>query len=294
MVLKFMSARQLTTSACLLSAALSIGVARGAIAQTQPPIDEVIPSDAAQVAPTTVAVTPPAAPTPLPTPFTPRTTGIIDLAAGADKIQSIGHLRPQNVEALAADRVNWLSDITLPLYASPGGDHWGWLYQGWLIPQGQSPIAIGRDAGFAMVRAYQNLHTFPVLETREDGWFRVQYAPGGSAWAHTSQLDLGDVTLVVERWEERLRSQDSLYFLETSKAQPLRSGPESANNMLSLVPTNSLIEPLEFSGDWMRVRVTRPASTCRPLTGATTTEGWMRWRGDEQESLVWYRPGSCA
>ncbi|MEL6854838.1 MAG: hypothetical protein AAFO83_06975, partial [Cyanobacteria bacterium J06607_13] len=79
-----------------------------------------------------------------------------------------------------------------------------------------------------------------------------------------------------------------------AQAQPLRSQPELANNMLSLVAADSLIEPLDFVGDWMRVRVTRPTADCAPLTGSTVTEGWMRWRGDDEASLVWYRPdGSC-
>ncbi|MFK8184341.1 MAG: hypothetical protein AB8B99_13295 [Phormidesmis sp.] len=240
----------------------------------------------------TEIIAPPAAPSPAPTPFSPEVAGIVDLANGAESIRSLGQLRPRNVEALADDDVSWLSDVILPLYVSPGGEHWGWIYQGWLIPKGQTYLAIGRDAGFAMVRAYENLYTFPVLEARADGWFRVQYSPNGSAWAHSSQLALGDVPLAVEGWETQLRSQKAVYFLEANKAQALRSQPEAATNMLSMVPSGSLIEPLDFQGDWMQVRVTRPASACRALTGATVTEGWMRWRGDNRESLVWYRPDS--
>ena len=45
----------------------------------------------------------------------------------------------------------------------------------------------------------------------------------------------------------------------------------------------------------MQVRVTRPATNCRAMAGATVTEGWMRWRGEAREALVWYRPdGGCA
>ena len=248
-----------------------------------------------QAQPDVPAIAPPTNPLPAPTPFTPSIAGITDLSRGAEAIRSLGQLRPRNVEALADDDVSWLSDVILPLYVSPGGEHYGWIYQGWLIPKGQTYLAIGRDAGFAMVRAYENLYTFPVLEARPDGWFRVQYSPTGSAWAHSSQLELGDVPLAVEGWEAQLRSQKSVYFLETDEAQALRSQPESANNMLAMIPSGSLIEPLEFQGDWMQVRVTRPASACRALTGATVTQGWMRWRGEERESLVWYRPSnSCS
>jgi len=246
-------------------------------------------SQVSQAPSTFKPIAPPAVPTPAPAPFSPNVSGIIDLANGAEAIRSLGQLRPKNVDPATADSVDWLSDVVLPLYASPGGDHYGWIYQGWLIPNGQTYLAIGRDAGFAMVRAYENLYTFPVLEAREDGWFRLQYSPTGSAWAHASHLELGDVSLAVEGWETRLRSQSSVFFLEDD-AQALRSQPEVATNMLSLIPSDSLIEPLDFQGDWMQVRVTRPASACRALTGATVVQGWMRWRGEARESLVWYRP----
>ncbi|MEL6814300.1 MAG: hypothetical protein AAFP03_05730 [Cyanobacteria bacterium J06598_3] len=241
------------------------------------------------------AIAPPAAPTPAPTPFSPVITGITDVSAGSDTIQGIGHLRPSDIAALGDDNVDWLKSTILPLYASPGGEHWGWIYEGWLIPKGHTYLAIGRDAGFTMVRAYDNLHTFPVLESREDGWFRVQYTENGSAWAHTSQLNLGDTALTVEPWEDRLAAEESVQFLDSSKAQPLRSQPEAANNMLSLIPADSLIEPTVFQGDWMLVRVTRPIADCEPLTGATVTEGWMRWRSEEGKALAWHTAdNSCS
>jgi hypothetical protein len=240
-------------------------------------------------------VTLPDAPTPPPTAFAPVASGIVDLSARTDAIRSVGQLRPVNVQAQSGNPVGWLGSVVLPLYNSPGGEHWGWIYQGWLIPKGQTYLAIGRDASFAMVRAYENIYTFPVLEAREDGWFRVQYTTGGSAWAHASHLELGSVPLAVEGWETVLGAQSSLYFLNRGEAQALRSQPTAANNLLTWVPAGSLIEPLQFQDDWMQVRVTRPVSTCRPLAGATVSEGWMRWRGEGNESLVWYRPdGGCA
>ena len=236
-------------------------------------------------------IQPPADPTPKPTPFEPNIAGVTDLSASENATLGIGHLRPGTTVS-EGDAVSWLSSVILPLYGSPGGAHWGWMYQGWLIPAGQAYLAIGRDAGFAMVQSDENLYTFPILEVRDDGWFRVQYTIGGSAWAHTSHLGLGETPLMIENWEDRLANQAAVYFLETD-GQPLRSRPEPANNMLSLVPNDSLIEPLDFAGDWMRVRVTRPTAACNPLTGATVTEGWMRWREDNKP-LVWYKPdGSC-
>ena len=274
--------------------ALSFGVLGGAIAQEEVAQEETA-QQAVEQTNAEAIVAPPADPAPAPTPFAPLLSGITDVSRNVGEIESIGHLRPNNVEAAAQDGLAWIQSVNLPLYVTPGGEHWGWIYRGWLIPKGQTYLAIGRDAGFAMVRSYGNLYTFPVLEIREDGWFRVQYTPGGSAWAHTSQLALGDVSLTVETWAERLQAQEAVFFLDNQKAQALRSQPQQSTNMVSLVAADSLIEPLEFQGDWMRVRATRPIANCQPLTGATVSEGWMRWRGEEQASLVWYRPeGGCS
>ena len=239
------------------------------------------------------AIAPPPLPTSISTPFYPELSGILDLYSDADAISSVGHLRPRHVEGLTNDSVNWLASVSLPLYTAPGGPHWGWIHHGYLV-QGEAAFAIGRDAGFAMVKPYENLYTFPVLAIRDDGWFQVQYTTDGSAWAHASQLEVGDMPLAIERWELLLSSQPALYFLEDSKAQALRSQPQEAPNMLSFVAADSLIEPISIVGDWMRVKVTRPTALCQPLTGSTITEGWMRWRDDANASLVWYSPdGSC-
>ncbi len=270
-----------TAGIALSSAALIIAVAGTAYAQVTQPIDK------------RNAIAPPPLPTSVSTPFYPDLSGILDLYSDTDAIPSVGHLRPRYVEGLTDDSVNWLTSVSLPLYTSPGGTHWGWIHHGYLI-QGESAFAIGRDAGFAMVKPYQNLYTFPVLTIQDDGWFQVQYTTGGSAWAHTSQLEVGDMPLAIERWELLLGSQSVVYFLEQSEAQALRSQPQEATNMLSFVASDSLIEPISIVGDWMRVKVTRPTAQCQPLTGSTVTEGWMRWRDEANESLVWYNPdGSC-
>lgn len=271
-----------------------------AIAQTevtQPSAEAAIEeATTGQTAPVAVsAIAPPADPAPAPTPFAPVRAGILDVSKDMTTVESVGHLRPSGVDTSADDGLAWLESVNLPLYVTPGGEHWGWIYKGWLIPKGKTYLAMGRDASFTMVRSYENLYTFPVLETRADGWFRVQYTSGGSAWAHTSQLGLGEVPLTVETWESRLQAQKAVYFLDNQKAQALRSQPQQSTNMISLVAADSLIEPLEFQGDWMRVRTTRPIANCEPLTGATVSEGWMRWRGERQESLVWYQPSNgCA
>jgi hypothetical protein len=300
--------RKQVCAVALATVALTSALAHATVAQTtaaqttaaqttgsaEPTVKQAAAQAVSQADPSRDAsvIAPPPLPTPAPTPFSPVISGITDLSANTDAIRSVGQLRPSNLEGLTG--ASWLQSAILPLYVSPGGEHWGWIYQGWLIPNGQPYLAIGRDAGFSMVRAYENLYTFPVLETKADGWIRVQYTPAGSAWVHNSQLNLGAVPLVFEGWQARLQAQTSVYFLESNKAQALRSQPQSATNVLSLVTADSLIEPLAFQGDWMQVRVTRPTDGCQPLTGATIAEGWMLWRGAEGEALAWYRPeGPC-
>lgn len=273
----------------LLGAAMLIASSHIAVAQTEPAQSESPAVEQPPEAP--AAIAPPDLPPSVPAPFTPVLSGIVDLAAGTETVTGVGHLRPQRLSESSADGVDWLQSVILPLYVEPGGEHWGWIYRGWLIPEGVNALAIGRDAGFAMIQTEETLYTFPVLAVRDDGWIQVQYTSVGSAWVHSSQLALGE-PLIVERWEARLQAQEAVYFLQSDKTQALRSEPAAAANMLGLVAADSLIEPLSFEGDWMQVRVTRPTANCQPLTGATVTEGWMRWRSSEKDSLVWYSPGS--
>lgn len=273
----------------LLGAAMLIASSHIAVAQTEPAQSESPAVEQPPEAP--AAIAPPDRPPSVPAPFTPVLSGIVDLAAESETVIGVGHLRPQRLSESSADGVDWLQSVILPLYVEPGGEHWGWIYRGWLIPEGVNALAIGRDAGFAMIQTEETLYTFPVLAVRDDGWIQVQYTSVGSAWVHSSQLALGE-PLIVERWEARLQAQEAVYFLQSDKTQALRSEPAAAANMLGLVAADSLIEPLSFEGDWMQVRVTRPTANCQPLTGATVTEGWMRWRSSEKDSLVWYSPGS--
>jgi hypothetical protein len=236
---------------------------------------------------------PPAVPNPAPEPFTPLPNGISDLGT-TDASLGIGYLRPALPRMTANQReAGWLTGMTLPIYASPGAQPWGWLYKGWLIPGAQRPLAIGRDAAFAMVRIDGNVLAFPVLESRPDGWMRIEYTVNGTAWVHNSHFSLGETDVMFETWEAQVLSARTLRFREASGAQVLRSQPELSRNVITLVNTDALIEPLEIQGDWVKVRVTRPVSACRPLTGATTNEGWMRWRDDTGNVTLWNDSSRC-
>ena len=243
----------------------------------------------------------PPLPEEIPNSVEPSPNGIVGLSPGPDDEIGIGHLRPQDLSSLDGEdwidssilNAKWLRGIALPIYVGPGADHWGWLLNGWLIPNGSEPIAVGRDATFAMVQPRRGLYTFPVMEIRDDGWFRFQYTPAGTAWAHLSQLDLGQNTLVVETWPDWMGEVGRVNFRKHGASQPLRPEPTTSASLQSLVGPNSLIEPLEIRDDWMRVRVTQPANGCQALPGASTEEGWMRWQDNDALPLIWFPTDGC-
>jgi hypothetical protein len=214
----------------------------------------------------------------------------------------VGNLRPRDLEFLDESDwtdspyldANWLQAIALPIYGEPGGAPWGWLVNGWLVPNGGEPLAIGRDAAFLMLQTDYALYSFPVLEMREDGWFRFQYTPAGTAWAHMNHLEAGDLPLTIETWPDRFLDMGWVEFRNHGISQPLRANPNGNEAIVTLIGPDSFIEPLAFEGDWMQVRVTQPTEGCTFLPGARAQEGWMRWRSQaEQKSLIWYSPEGC-
>lgn len=242
----------------------------------------------------------PPLPDPLPTPRVPNSEGIVGLIPTPEDDIGIGHLRPKDIafleEANWAENpmlgAGWLQSAAIPVYIEPNGSHWGWILNGWLVPNGQPPIALGQDASFSMLQTYFDLLSFPVKEIREDGWFQFQYTSAGSAWAHIDHLNLGRIDLVVESWENRF-AQTSVTFRNHGLSQALYEVPGADTEILELIGPDSYIEPLAFEGDWMRVRVTEPTDGCTFLPGAVTQEGWMRWRDSNDQSLVWFSPKGC-
>lgn len=240
--------------------------------------------------------TTPPLPTPLPEPTIPAAAGIIGLTPAPNDDIGVGHLRPANPTTDIGDELSgagWLRDVALPIYPSPESAHWGWLINGWLVPNDAAPLAIGRDAAFSMVKTEQQIYTFPVLEVRPDGWFRFQYTPAGAAWAHTSHLDLGRLPLTIETWETSMQAASRVEFRRHGLAQPMRLAPSGTAPLQALVGSNSIIEPLDLEGDWLRVRVTQPAQGCTPLPGSSTAEGWVRWRNDADIPLIWFPSTDC-
>ena len=247
------------------------------------------------------APNPPPLPSPLPAPYRPESSGIMGATPNVGAPIGIGHLRPRDLDFFEkADwtdspllNAGWLQAMRLPIYASPAGSHWGWLANGWLIPNGQEPFAIGQDVSFMMLRTYYALFSFPVLEMRLDGWFRFQYSSAGTAWAHTSQLNLGELEVIVESWQDRFLDVGWVYFRNDQVRHALRTRPGVEQTLIAWIGDDSFIEPIEFRGDWMRVRVTQPVNGCEFLPNANSAEGWMRWRDAEQGAWIWYPSKGC-
>ncbi|MEM1289927.1 MAG: hypothetical protein AAGH67_00435 [Cyanobacteria bacterium P01_H01_bin.162] len=286
----------------LISAVCSWGVAAiAALPSSASPLAEaqLFPVDLAQ---TRISPPVPPLPTPLPAPQAPAIDGIVGLLPEPTDDIGIGHLRPRDLSFLNSPdwadspylTANWLQAAAIPIYIEPNGSHWGWIVNGWLVPNGQTPLALGRDASFSMLQTYYALFSFPVTEIRQDGWFQFQYTPVGNAWAHIDHLNLGSLDLAVETWENRFLDMGWVEYRQHGLSQSLNSAPNgNSGNILGLIGPNSFIEPLAFNGDWMQVRVTQPAEGCTVLPGAATQEGWMRWRNDDDGSLVWFPPKGC-
>lgn len=245
---------------------------------------------------------PPVPPLPatIPAAILPEADGIVGLYPEPSDDIGVAHLRPREVptpetttpDGFSYAGAGWLQAAALPIYVSPEGNHWGWLMNGWLVPNGQSPLAIGRDATFLMLHTHDTLFSFPVTEIREDGWFRLQYTPAGTAWAHLDHLNLGGVDLVVERWEDRFEQTELIFFRQNGISRPFYGTPSSPT-ILGLVGPNSAINPVTIEGDWMQVRITQPTNGCEQLPGARTQEGWIRWRDRDEKLLVWSPPEGC-
>ncbi|WP_027269155.1 hypothetical protein [Leptolyngbya sp. PCC 6406] len=248
--------------------------------------------------------TPPLPPLPetLPAPKPPAVAGILGLVPNADDDIGVGHLRPKLLPSSPPEtevetdygQANWLQEAALPIYGEPGGQPWGWLINGWLVPNGSTPLAVGSDAAFRMLQTAEALFSFPVMEIREDGWFRFQYTPVGMAWAHQEHLAAGNIELEVETWQDRFLAVDRVAFRHHGISQSLRPSPNGNSSILALVGPDSFIKPLAFEGDWMQVSVTQPSNGCVLLPGARSQEGWIRWRNQEDaSSLIWYDPQGC-
>jgi hypothetical protein len=88
-----------------------------------------------------------------------------------------------------------------------------------------------------------------------------------------------------------------LYFRAWA-ARPLRKAASQDAPVVASIPADPNhygIRPLEFRGDWARVRVSIPSNLCAELKPSRVAvhEGWIRWRSRERGPALWYYTRGC-
>ncbi len=209
----------------------------------------------------------------------------------------IGHLRPPD-EYYFWD---WYREASIPFFRSPDGGPFEWLQNGWLVDTESGDAEPFSTAG--MLETGYETPTFIVHEQRTNGWLQVRYrsdeGKAGRAWVHPRLSTIGGERLVFENWSERLTS-DGISPLHFRRKVPhvLRDQPSTSGNRLRLIPGEEHryhIEPLEISGDWMRVNLVQPSDYCGLPEGRQAVEqnGWIQWRDDQTGPWLWYHTRGC-
>jgi hypothetical protein len=199
-----------------------------------------------------------------------------------------GHVRPirQN------DRHNWTRRLILPVFAIPGGDLKLWLTRDSVSPD-------------ALVETGYETTSFIVLQARETGkdagWLQIRFGgplTSGAGWVHRCHLESANPPLEYEPWSKLFAGERAspLYF-RAWMPHALRKGPSSSAPQLAVIPGDPNrygMQPVEFRGDWARVRVSMPGSCAEPAPRRQVRQlGWIRWRSRERGSWLWFYPRGC-
>jgi hypothetical protein len=212
-----------------------------------------------------------------PSPYEPLYGYDPDLALG------VGHVRPVREE----ERDDWPRRLKLPVFTAPGGEVKLWL----------TPGSVGGDV---LVETGYETGSFIVLQARPDGWLQIRFGgplASGAGWVHRCHLDAATPRLEYQPWEKLLAAAVPLYFRDQSP-RVLRKAPSSGAPAIANIPADPNlygIQPLQFRGDWARVRVSVPSRHCadpKP-TRFKVYEGWVRWRGAKLGPALWYYTRGC-
>jgi hypothetical protein len=192
---------------------------------------------------------------------------------------------------------DWVVEMLLPLWDTPGGDAAGWLAGGWRVPEIGEPRPLSTAA---MVETGYAVASFVVGKLGPDGWFELRWSIEDSAtphsgWSHTGHLAMGAEPLIVEPWEAYLRQEVHFGFRQESVPHTLRAAPSADAAAITRIGARHELELLEIDGDWMRVRVLQPPKRCRnPGTWkGVEHSGWIRWRSLEKGPWVWPFTRGC-
>ena len=202
----------------------------------------------------------------------------------ADVALGVGHVRPANEE----ERDDWIRRLVLPVFVAPGG-----ALKLWLVPGSVSPEA--------QIETGYETTSLIVLQGRADGWLLLRYGDPAAkdvGWVHRCHLDAATPRLRYEPWEDLFASGEvSPLFFRAWVKHVLREDASPSAAAIAQIPADPNrygIQPLEFHGDWARVRVSIPSRYCaeRGVQGAVH-EGWIRWKSPERGPWVWYYTRGC-
>jgi hypothetical protein len=199
-----------------------------------------------------------------------------------DLVLGVGHVRPAREE----ERDEWTRRLTLPLFAAPGGDIRLWL----------TPGSVGADV---LVETGFETASFIVLQARRDGWLQIRFGgplASGAGWVHRCHLSAATPRLEFEPWETRLAQAGPVYFRSWT-TRNLRKSPSLDAPVIAAIPADPNLygmRPLQFRGDWARVRVAVPSTYCGDPSPQRPKlyEGWVRWKSGAGPAL-WYYPRGC-
>jgi hypothetical protein len=212
-----------------------------------------------------------------PSPYEPQNGFDPDLALG------VGHVRPVREE----ERDDWTRRLKLPVFKAPDGEVKIWL----------TPGSVGGDV---LVETGYETGSLIVLQARQDGWLQIRFGgplASGAGWVHRCHLDAATPQLEYQPWENVLAAAAPLYFRSWTPRNLRKAASPDAPVVALIPPDPNLysIQPLQFRGDWARVRVSIPSSYCadpkprRPRV----REGWVRWRSNDRSPALWYYTRGC-
>jgi hypothetical protein len=177
---------------------------------------------------------------------------------------------------------SWLEQTQIVLFDRPQGQGIGKLEKGLLKRNGQSDQILNSPPLFALYSTY----VFPVLEKRQNEWFRIRYQVGQgndrTAWIKASQFQKAGVILDYESWQDYIMTKSSIEPIKNNQYVYLQ--PTARSQPLAKIKAGYAIEPLQVKGDWLKIRYSSNVQACGGLEEAPKKPkiftGWMRWRKD--------------
>lgn len=219
---------------------------------------------------------------------------VYDDAGGYDYAHlGVGHLRIEGENALYYD---WQKAVSIPLWQTPWGQLYAWIYAGAVHPVDGSAATPLSGAG--MVETDYEQLTFVVFEKRDDGWLRIRVGIGGvgNAWTHECHLGLSEIKLAYQSWESVIDEHGEWLIFRARVPHALREKPTTRSRRITWIGLDHEFTLLERAGDWLRVRVRQPGWNCvgsdKEFSGRID-DGWVKWRDEKTGPWVWYYTRGC-